>query len=125
MVRLIVALFFALCVAIFAVINVRSTPIHYIFGVSNVPLVLIILGSACFGGLIVGLIGAVGHLKWRRERRRMRQYIQHLESQQPAGAEDSTQPYPDEDGNQEITDDTLPLQTLEDSVPNAKGEHET
>lgn len=77
--RLIAALFFALCVAIFAVINVRKAPIHYLFGSTDVPLVLIILGSALLGGLIVGLLGAVGQMRWRRERRRMQQHIETLE----------------------------------------------
>lgn len=89
MTRIIVALFFALCVAIFAVINVRPAPVHYLFGVTNMPLVLIILGAALFGGLIVGLLGAVGHVRLRRERRRLQQYIEVLEREQaPSQIED-------------------------------------
>lgn len=92
MVRLIVALFFVLCVAVFAVINVRPTPIHYIFGVTSVPLVLIILGAACLGGLSVGLLGAVSQLKWRRERKRLEQYIRELEANAPISDEPTVVP---------------------------------
>lgn len=88
MTRLILALFFALCVSMFAVINVTPAPIHYLFGVSSVPLVLIILGAACFGGLIVGLLGAVGHFRWRRENRQLKEQISELQSQLPSVTQD-------------------------------------
>lgn len=84
MIRLVLALFFALCVAIFAVINVNPARVHYIFGVTQLPLVLIILGAACFGGLIVSLLGAVSVFRLRRERKRLLATIAQLEAQIPA-----------------------------------------
>lgn len=83
MIRILLALFFALCVAIFAVINVNQASVHYIFGVTELPLVLIILGSACFGGLIVALLGAVSVFRLRRERKRLRLSVADLESRMP------------------------------------------
>lgn len=52
--NLILALLFALIVAIFAVVNVKPVLVDYVFGTAELPLILIILSSALLGGLIVG-----------------------------------------------------------------------
>ena len=54
---LILALIFALLVALFAVINVEPVEVDYLFGTSQWPLILIILGSVLMGGIIVGSAG--------------------------------------------------------------------
>jgi putative membrane protein len=54
---LILALLFALVVAIFAVINVNPVEVDYMFGTSSWPLILVILGSAAMGALAVGAAG--------------------------------------------------------------------
>ncbi|QXG62950.1 DUF1049 domain-containing protein, partial [Bacillus spizizenii] len=46
---IIFALIFTLIVAIFAVINVRSVEVDYLFGRSEWPLILVILGSVLMG----------------------------------------------------------------------------
>ncbi|MBX9973170.1 lipopolysaccharide assembly LapA domain-containing protein [Cytobacillus firmus] len=50
---------FALIVAVFAVINVDNVTVNYLFGQSQWPLILVILGSVLMGGLIVGSVGLV------------------------------------------------------------------
>ncbi|PAE23015.1 MULTISPECIES: lipopolysaccharide assembly LapA domain-containing protein [Bacillaceae] len=50
---------FALIVAVFAVINVDNVTVNYLFGESQWPLILVILGSVLMGGLIVGSVGIV------------------------------------------------------------------
>jgi lipopolysaccharide assembly protein A len=55
--NLILSLIFALIIAIFAVINVESVTVNYMFGEAEWPLILVILGSALMGGLIVGTVG--------------------------------------------------------------------
>ncbi|MDQ0269862.1 LapA family protein [Cytobacillus purgationiresistens] len=50
---------FTLIVAIFAVINVDPVTVNYLFGQSNWPLILVILGSVLMGGLIIGSVGIV------------------------------------------------------------------
>ncbi|RBP94014.1 putative integral membrane protein [Cytobacillus firmus] len=50
---------FALIVAVFAVINVDDVTVNYLFGESQWPLILVILGSVLMGGLIVGSVGLV------------------------------------------------------------------
>lgn len=51
---ILVALLFAVLIAIFAVFNVDSVPVNFIFSTEMIPLVLIILGSALLGALISG-----------------------------------------------------------------------
>ncbi|OPA81115.1 hypothetical protein BVG16_01895 [Paenibacillus selenitireducens] len=64
---LILGLVFALITAIFAVINVNAVEVNLIFGVVNVPLILLILGSTLLGGLIVGSYGI--YLQYRLQRK--------------------------------------------------------
>lgn len=63
----ILALLFALIVAIFAVINVDSVQIDYLFGTANIPLILIILSSALLGGFITGSFGLVRSYKLQKQ----------------------------------------------------------
>lgn len=68
---LLFALFFALIVAIFAVINVEAVTVDYLFGVAEVPLVLVIFVSALIGGMAVGGFGIFHVLRMRRENRHL------------------------------------------------------
>lgn len=64
---LILALIFSLIVAIFAVINVNPVTVKFLFGRSEIPLILVIIGSALLGGLVVGLFGILRQykLQWK------------------------------------------------------------
>lgn len=53
---LILALIFSLLIAIVAVANNDSVTVNYIFGRSEISLILLILGSAFSGALVMGLI---------------------------------------------------------------------
>jgi lipopolysaccharide assembly protein A len=65
--NLLLALIFALIVAIFAVVNVESVNVDYVFGTADLPLILIVLGSALLGGLIVGSIGLFRNFMLQRQ----------------------------------------------------------
>lgn len=52
----IVGLVFAIIIAVFSVMNVEAVPVNYIFGTSEWPLVLVILGSALLGAAVSGFI---------------------------------------------------------------------
>lgn len=52
----IVGLVFAIIIAVFSVMNVDAVPVNYIFGTSEWPLVLVILGSALLGAAVSGFI---------------------------------------------------------------------
>jgi putative membrane protein len=79
--RLIVGLFLAVVVAVFAVINVQVEAIHFLFGTAYVPLVLIILGSAFVGGLVVGFIGIVLQFRVRRVNSQLRREVEKHKTQ--------------------------------------------
>ncbi|OIK14291.1 LapA family protein [Bacillus sp. MUM 13] len=61
------SLVFAIIIAIFAVINVDSVTVNYLFGKANSPLILVILGSVLMGGFIVGMISMVKIFTLRRK----------------------------------------------------------
>jgi lipopolysaccharide assembly protein A len=64
-VSLILALLFAIVIALFAVMNGSNVEFNYLFGTAQWPLVLIILGSALIGGLAAGLFGLVRVIQMR------------------------------------------------------------
>ncbi|MGM9928258.1 MAG: lipopolysaccharide assembly LapA domain-containing protein [Bacillus sp. (in: firmicutes)] len=54
----IVGIIFTLIVAIFAVLNVDKVEVNYLFGRSEWPLILIIVGSFLIGSVIAGIISS-------------------------------------------------------------------
>ncbi|MBM7605785.1 putative integral membrane protein [Metabacillus crassostreae] len=64
---LVVAIIFALIIALFAVINVEPVKVDYLFGTSEWPLILIILGSVLMGGFIIASAGVVRILSVQRK----------------------------------------------------------
>ena len=55
--NLVLALIFALIVAIFSINNPSPVPIRFMFWSYQAPLVIVILGSAVFGAVVVFLLG--------------------------------------------------------------------
>lgn len=53
---LLFGLLFAVIIALFAVYNVDSVPVNYVFGTAEWPLILVILGSALLGALLSGTV---------------------------------------------------------------------
>ena len=64
--NLIFTLIFALITAVFAVINVEPVRVNFLFAQTDIPLILIIIGSTLLGGLIVLFIGMMRQFKLRR-----------------------------------------------------------
>jgi len=63
---LLLALVFAIIVAIFAVVNVDSVPVNYVFGTAQWPLILVILGSALLGAIVSGSVAIFRSFVWQR-----------------------------------------------------------
>ncbi|UOQ47329.1 lipopolysaccharide assembly protein LapA domain-containing protein [Gracilibacillus caseinilyticus] len=66
---LILAVLFAVIIAIFAVINVDPVEVNYLFGTGEAPLILIILFSVLMGVVITAASGVVRILRLQRELR--------------------------------------------------------
>ncbi|OKP80676.1 hypothetical protein A3844_26670 [Paenibacillus helianthi] len=64
---LILGLIFALLTAVFAVINVDPVQVNFYFDVVNIPLILVILGCALIGGVIVGSYGIFRQYKLQKQ----------------------------------------------------------
>jgi putative membrane protein len=73
--NLILALTFALIVAVFSVINVEPVKVRYLFGEAYIPLIIVILGSTLAGGLIVGTMGLFRQYKLHREIKALRKAV--------------------------------------------------
>ncbi|MBU5593569.1 DUF1049 domain-containing protein [Amphibacillus sp. MSJ-3] len=70
-VYIISALIFALIVAIFAVINVEAVEVNYLFTTTESPLILVILTSTLFGGLITASFSIYHLISIRKEMRHL------------------------------------------------------
>lgn len=101
----VLAIFFALVVAIFAVQNAGPVEIKFLtWQFRRISLVLVILGSAAFGALVIFLLGAVKQVRQAREIRelksqhkKLQETIARLEQEAAVTGEESRQ-----EGKQEV-----------------------
>ncbi|MBM7554650.1 LapA family protein [Thalassobacillus pellis] len=68
----ILALLFALLIAIFAVINVDPVEVNYLFGTGEAPLIIIILASVLMGGIVTAAAGSVRVFRLKKEVRHLK-----------------------------------------------------
>ncbi|TFD92389.1 lipopolysaccharide assembly LapA domain-containing protein [Jeotgalibacillus sp. R-1-5s-1] len=87
---LILGIVFALIVAIFAVINVDPVTVNFGFAETDLPLILVILGSVLMGGIIIGSVGLfrlfIAQRKVKQlevENQRLNDRVTELESKNP------------------------------------------
>ncbi|ANF96359.1 LapA family protein [Paenibacillus bovis] len=77
---LILGLIFALIIAVFAVINVDPVQVNLLFDMVQVPLILLILGCALVGGLIVGFYGIYRQYRLQRQIKSLQAQVAELSS---------------------------------------------
>ncbi|WP_060205358.1 LapA family protein [Sporosarcina koreensis] len=53
---LILSILFAIIIAVFAILNIESVKVNYLFGEAHLPLILVILFTALLGAAISGFI---------------------------------------------------------------------
>lgn len=75
---LISALIFAFVIAIFAVINVDSVKVNFLFTEATIPLILVILSSTLLGGLTVGLLGMIRQFRLQRTVKILEKHVAEL-----------------------------------------------
>ena len=76
--QLILILIVSMVVALFALQNTTSVVVQILSYEASIPLVLVILGSAAFGAIIVFLIDAIHQIVAKRQRKELQQQIQAL-----------------------------------------------
>ncbi|SER73793.1 Uncharacterized integral membrane protein [Gracilibacillus ureilyticus] len=64
---IILAVVFAVIIAIFAVINVDPVEVNYLFGSGEAPLILVILFSVLMGAVITAAVGVFRLIRLQRE----------------------------------------------------------
>ncbi|MFD2926078.1 LapA family protein [Halobacillus naozhouensis] len=90
---IILALIFALVIAVFAVINVDPVQVNYLFGTGEAPLILVIIISALMGVLVTALAGAVRFFKLQRENRSLKNRFKES-TNEDAQSTNADQTYP-------------------------------
>lgn len=75
----ILALLFSLLVAVFALLNNEMIVINYLFGTMEISAVLVILGSASAGALVIIFLNLVRNVKLGFELRELKKKVKELE----------------------------------------------
>ena len=75
---LVLILIFAVLVAAFAIQNTMPVVVKFLFWEANTSLVLVILGAAAAGAVILFLINLVNQIRMNRERKELNRQIQSL-----------------------------------------------
>lgn len=99
---LVVALVFALIIAVFSVVNVDPVQVNYVFGTAEWPLVLVILGSVLMGAILVLGFGMVKYYKLRRELKRLQKENNALTEERSV-----SETQPEVDGQPPVEDSPL------------------
>lgn len=88
--KYILALLFALMVAIFALLNAQPVTVEFIFDEFQISLALVILVSAFAGAVILGFLGVFRQVKESLKSREMNARIKKLEEQLKESADKHT-----------------------------------
>ena len=76
--NVVLALIFCLLIAVFALANNQMVEINYLYGSVELSAVLVILGSAALGALVVFILGLVKNIQGRLKLRTLRHEIKDL-----------------------------------------------
>jgi len=100
---LVLALIFAISVAMFAVQNATQVDINFfIYQFKEISLVIVILGSALFGALIIFLLSLVKQVSWVRKIRTLERQLEGLEKEL-AGFRKEEDNLPDQKKGEEVS----------------------
>lgn len=64
---LILSIVFAIIIAVFAILNIESVQVNYLFGKAHLPLILVILFTALLGAAISGFIAMFRSIRTNRQ----------------------------------------------------------
>lgn len=78
---LIIALLFSLLIAVFAIVNNEVVSVNFLFRTVDISLVLLILGSAAAGAVIMVFLSLVRHVRVGFQMRELNKKINALEDE--------------------------------------------
>jgi len=74
----ILAIIFVIVISIFAVLNIESVEVNYIFWQGHSPLIFVILFSVLLGALLATAIGSKKYFSLKRENRQLEQRLKQI-----------------------------------------------
>ncbi|WP_409271016.1 lipopolysaccharide assembly LapA domain-containing protein [Neobacillus sp. SCS-31] len=89
---LLLAILFAVVIAVFAVMNVEPVEVDYFFGIAHWPLILVILGSVLAGVVIMGAVGTRRIMALKKELRKVRKERDELSVRSHLAEKDAAEP---------------------------------
>lgn len=89
--RVILVLLLVFVIALFAVINQRAVYISFGFDSVELPLILLILGAALVGALIVFIASSAAIWRYRKQLKSLKQELAEHQAQNQAAAEQAEQ----------------------------------
>lgn len=87
-------------VSIFALTNMESVPVNYLFWTSNSPLILVILFSALMGGILTTVVGSVKVFRLKRENKQLLMINEQLQNE--LNNDQTMNAPPKEEGSQKL-----------------------
>ncbi|OEF96335.1 LapA family protein [Desulfuribacillus alkaliarsenatis] len=78
---IILALAFALVIAAFAVANMDTITVNFLFGEASIPLVLVIIGATLAGAIIIASFNVANQIASYRKIKKLEEEVETLEAQ--------------------------------------------
>lgn len=78
----ILAILFVILISLFAVFNITTVEVNYLFWRGSSPLIFVILFSVLLGGLLTMVVGSKRYYSLRKENRHLKQKLMEYDREQ-------------------------------------------
>jgi len=75
----ILSILFIILISVFAVFNITSVEVNYLFWKGSSPLIFVILASVLLGGVLTMIVGSKSYFTLKKENKEMRQQLKQFE----------------------------------------------
>lgn len=75
----ILSILFIILISMFAVFNITSVEVNYLFWKGSSPLIFVILASVLLGGVLTMIVGSKNYFRLKKENKEMRQQLKQFE----------------------------------------------
>src|SRR5690625_4625067 len=77
----ILSIIFIIIISVFAVLNVGTVEVNYLFWRGSTPLIFVILFSVLLGGVLTTVVGSKKYICLRRENKKLKEKVIALEKE--------------------------------------------